>query len=293
MELIRKGKVKDVYSDKDSLIFKFSNRISVFDKIIPDEIPNKGESLCRTSYYWYKIVESIGIDTDLIELVNNSEMRVKKYNIFNKGSEFFINYMIPLEFITRYYVAGSLYDRIKSNTIDYHKLGFKNFPEYGEKLPDPYFEVTTKFEKFDRPLNFDEALEISGLKLHELYEIKELILKIDKRINSVESRGLIHADGKKEFALGLERKPVIIDTFGTLDEDRFWDKKDYDNQKITELSKEMVRQHYRETGYHDLLYRARENNETEPDITHLPDDLIKKISDLYKNMYEKITGLKW
>ncbi len=293
MELVRKGKVKDVYSENDSLIFKFSNRISVFDKIIPDEIPDKGESLCRTSYYWYKIVESININTDLIELINNSEMKVKKYNVFNKGSKFFINYMIPLEFITRYYVAGSLYDRMKSNIIDYHKLGFKNFPEYGDELPDPYFEVTTKYEKFDRPLNFDEALKISGLKLYELYEIKDLILKIDRRINDVKSRGLIHADGKKEFALGYKREPVIIDTFGTLDEDRFWDKKDYDNHKITELSKEMVRQYYRETGYHDLLYKARENNEKEPEITPLPEDLIIKISDLYKNMYEKITGLKW
>ena len=294
MELLRKGKVKDVYDDGDSLIFKFSDRISVFDKIIPSAIPHKGESLCRTSNYWYGVATSIGIDTDMIELISDSEMRVKKYRQLDHGYPFFSNFMVPLEFITRYYLAGSLFDRIKSGEIDYHSIGFKNMPEYGEKLPDPFFEVSTKFEKFDRYLNTGEALEISGLSLSELYDIREIIYRIDRRINSsVESRGLLHADGKKEFALGIERKPVIIDTFGTLDEDRFWDKNDYDNGQVNELSKEMVRQYYRESGYHKKLFDARDRHEKEPDITPLPENMVKTVSDMYIDMYEKITGLKW
>ncbi len=169
MDLIRKGKVKDVYDDGDKLVFKFSNRISVFDKIIPNEIPLKGESLCRTSTYWYKIVKDIGIETDFIQLKDKNEMIVKKYSIFHKGREYYSNYMIPLEFIARYYVAGTFYDRIKSGTIDYHDVGFKNMPEYGQEFPDPYFEMTTKFEKFDRSLNFGEAQKISGLEKSEIY----------------------------------------------------------------------------------------------------------------------------
>ncbi len=294
MELLRKGKVKDVYDDGETLIFKFSDRISVFDKIIPSAIPHKGESLCRTSSYWYNVASSIGVDTDLVGLISNSEMRVKKYRQLDHGYAFLSNFMVPLEFITRYYLAGSLFDRIKSGEIDYHSLGFKNMPVYGERLPDPFFEVSTKFEKFDRYLNVSEALEISGLKLSELYEIMEIIFKIDRRINSsVESRGLVHADGKKEFALGTGRNPVIIDTFGTLDEDRFWDKNDYDNGQINELSKEMVRQYYRESGYHKKLMDAREKHEKEPDIEPLPGNMVKTVSDLYIQMYEKITGLKW
>ncbi|AAT43938.1 phosphoribosylaminoimidazolesuccinocarboxamide synthase [Picrophilus oshimae] len=294
MEFVSSGKVKDIYNDNGNLVFKFSNRISVFDKIIPSEIPYKGEVLCRTAYYWYRLCEDLNIKTDLIGLKSNNEMVVKRYDVVNKGFNFKINYMIPIEFITRYYVAGSLYDRIKSKKIDYHDLGFKNEPEYGEKLPDPFFEMTTKREKTDRVLNTDEAMSISGMEKHEIYEMMELIFKIDRRINeSVESRGLIHVDGKKEFALGLKREPVVCDTFGTPDEDRFWDLKEYKKNNIMELSKEMVRQYYRETGYHERLYSARENHEKEPDIPPLNDEMIKRISNLYIDLYQKITGLKW
>ncbi len=106
----------------------------------------------------------------------------------------------------------------------------------------------------------------------ELNEIKEAILRVDRRINkSVSQRGLIHVDGKKEFAFGIGREPVLIDTFGTLDEDRWWDRKEYDEGgKIVELSKEFVRQYYRSTGYHSELYSAREKGLPEPEIPPLP-----------------------
>ena len=100
-------------------------------------------------------------------------------------------------------------------------------------------------------------------------------------------------DGKKELAFDAGREPVLVDTFGTLDEDRFWEKKDYDSGVIKDLSKESVRQYYRSIGYHDQLYSAREKNLPEPDIPPLPPDLVKKTSDLYREMYERITGEKW
>ncbi|MCK5625476.1 phosphoribosylaminoimidazolesuccinocarboxamide synthase, partial [Candidatus Bathyarchaeota archaeon] len=64
MRLIKSGKVKDVYAVNDKeLEFEFSNRISVFDKIIPSEIPNKGETLARTSAYWFELIQKLGIST--------------------------------------------------------------------------------------------------------------------------------------------------------------------------------------------------------------------------------------
>lgn len=296
MNLIRVGKVKDVYDDGNTLLFKFSDRISVFDKIIPNEIPEKSKSLCRTSAYWFtEIKRELNIESHFIENVDQKTMRVKKFRVEEKGgSKFWINYLIPLEFIMRYYAAGSLIDRMKSGKLKPSDVGMKNLPSPGEKLDEPYFEMTTKFEKTDRPLNRKEAMELGGISCEELDEIQEIILKIDRLIEKRASKGgLIHADGKKEFAIGTDRNPIVVDTFGTADEDRFWEKKDYENGKLIEVSKEMVRQYYRGIGYHTKLYEAREKNEAEPEIPPLPSDMINKVSDLYVSVYERLTGLKW
>ena len=122
----------------------------------------------------------------------------------------------------------------------------------------------------------------------------ENILKIDEKINNdVKKRGLIHVDGKKEFAFDPNRELMLIDTFGTADEDRFWDLEAYENSKFVELSKEYVRNFYRQSGYHKLLMDKRDNKEIEPDIPPLPEDFANKVSKLYINLFERITGEKF
>ncbi|MEM2822251.1 MAG: phosphoribosylaminoimidazolesuccinocarboxamide synthase [Candidatus Pacearchaeota archaeon] len=280
-KLLYKGKVKDVYDLNDKLKFKFSNRISVFDQIIPSEIKVKGEVLCRIAKFWFEKVEERKIcKTHYIpdDICKNNEMIVKKTKV------------IPLEFILRHYNAGSYYKR--------------NGGKYGEKLPEPVFEITTKFEKYDRLLTEDEALKISKLKKHDLEYIKETILKIDDLIHEeIDKRGLIHVDGKKEFGL-LNGEILLIDTFGTPDEDRFWDKNEYEKGNIVELSKEFVRKHYENLmfvcpkcnekfSYRDFLYAQREAKLQEPLIPPLPDEKVKEVENLYKTMYERITGMKF
>ncbi len=295
MKLLRKGKVKEVYDNGENLLFIFTDQISVFDKIIPSLIPDKGKSLARTSAHWFSIINKMGIENHFISLENGNRMTVRKFRILEgKITKNEKNYLIPLEFVMRHYVAGSLKDRIENGKTNYKELGFKNKPEYGEKLPEPLFEMTTKFEKTDRLLNEMEAMEIGGLTREDIERIKEIILKIDSSINSETlKRGLIHADGKKEFALDNERNPVVVDTFGTADEDRFWEKNDYDNGRIVEVSKEFVRQYYRSIGYYDALMKARNSGLSEPDIPALPDEMISKTSSLYRSLYERITGMKW
>ena len=102
--------------------------------------------------------------------------------------------------------------------------------------------------------------------------------------------------GKRLMAsvqIAVDRKLMVIDTFGTLDEDRWWDAEEYAKGNIVELSKEFVRQYYRETGYHKALYDAREKGEPEPDIPALPQEIIDRVSKLYVDMYERITGEKF
>ncbi|MCL4314771.1 MAG: phosphoribosylaminoimidazolesuccinocarboxamide synthase [Candidatus Thermoplasmatota archaeon] len=291
---IRTGKVKDVFDRGDTLLFRFSDRISVFDKIIPTLVKDKGLSLCRISSFWFKTLKERSISTHFIES-RGSEMTVKKFAVMERvNAAVYGNYLVPLEFVVRYYVAGSLFDKVKSGRISFTDLGFKNMPAYGEKLPDPFLEVTTKFEKFDRFLSIGEASSISGLHRYEIISILEECMKIDRIIEKqIENSGLIHADGKKEFALDRERSPVVVDTFGTPDEDRFWEKNEYENGNVVELSKEFVRQYYRNTGYHSKLYESREKNLKEPEIQPLPDEIAARVSELYRKMYERITGQKW
>jgi len=290
MNLWKVGKVKKVYDVSDSEFeFEFTDQISVFDKVIPTLIPRKGETLCRTSVFWFERANSI-VPTHFIAFIPPNRMRVKRVRILDHPSPADTTYLIPLEFIARYYVAGSLHDRLTSGSLDPQSVGLKTF-QYGDELPDPFVEVTTKLEKVDRLLTSEEALSLSGLSKEEYDEIVEIILKIDEDIaREVKKRGLIHVDGKKEFAMDENRQIMIIDTYGTADEDRFWDRRSYDGGDCVELSKEFVRSYYREIGYHDALYTARAEKREEPDIPPLPKELVTKTSNLYCDLFEKITG---
>ena len=226
-------------------------------------------------------------------------MRVKRFNIiedYDKIHEDTTNYLIPLEVICRHYMAGSLLDRVKKGKIRPEELGFPSdhVAKYGEKLPRPYLECTTKLEAHDRELDEAEAKDIAGLTDADYNGIMDTILKIDSIIcEEAAKRKLIHCDGKKEFGYDENRNLMLIDTFGTLDEDRWWDSDEYAAGNVVELSKEFVRQYYRETGYHAKLMEAREKGLPEPDIPALPQDIIDRVSRLYVDMYERITGEKF
>ncbi|MCX6653453.1 MAG: phosphoribosylaminoimidazolesuccinocarboxamide synthase [Methanomassiliicoccales archaeon] len=297
MKLIRTGKVKQVYEvDDKTLEFVFTDKISVFDKIIPTEIPFKGETLCRTAASWFQLLRKEGIRTHFRELVPPNRMRVKRVDVISDYSKLHCglsNYLIPMEFISRQYVAGSLFDRIKAGELDVEELGFRKGqePKYGQKLPRPFYEATTKLEKVDRPVSLEEGIKISGMTREEYERVIELVAKIDLLIASeVEDRMLIHVDGKKELAFDEKRRLMVVDTFGTSDEDRWWDEDEYANGHCLELSKEAVRQHYREIGYYDKLMKARKAKQPEPPIPPLPEEKVKEISDLYIEMFERITG---
>jgi phosphoribosylaminoimidazole-succinocarboxamide synthase len=308
MELINRGKVKDVYAlDEKELLFKFSNRISVFDQIIPSEIPRKGESLARASTFWFKKLEAEGIKTDFIELTKPDEMKVKRVQVihdYERMTPETTNFQVPLEVIIRHYCAGSFYRALQKGKKKPEDYGLDHMPEYGEKLPEPYFEVTTKFEPVDRKLSFDEAKEISSLSDEEMEKMKSICLRVDEMIQEeVGKRGLIHVDGKKEFAMDENRELMLIDTFGTADEDRWWDAEEYAKGNIVEISKEFVRKWYENDviyncpgregitfSYKDFLDQLRADDKPQVGIPPLSDEMVEKTAKLYSDLYQKITG---
>ena len=300
MRFLKSGKVKDVYEVSDSeLEFVFSDRISVFDKVIPSDVPFKGETLARTSAFWFEICRNLGIRTHYLRLMAPNRMRVKKVRVISDPEQLKLqngNYLIPLECIVRYYIYGSLWDRFIASDISSSMLKFpENYkPTLGEKLPSPFFEATTKLEKVDRNLTLSEAVKISNLRLDELDHVKDMAMAIDQEMDSrIAPRGLVHVDGKKEFALDEKRNLMVVDTFGTADEDRFWDAKELKEGRFVERSKEFVRQYYREIGYHEKLMKARREGAKEPPIPPLPKDMLESVSRVYVGLYEDLTGQRF
>jgi phosphoribosylaminoimidazole-succinocarboxamide synthase len=296
-KFLRRGKVKEVYEvSKTELEFRFTNDISVFDKHIPSEIPHKGETLARTAAHWFQLCGTLGIPHHFLALSGPTAMRVKRVQVVPDPKTLGAhpkNYLVPLEFIVRYYVAGSIWDRIKAGKVRAETLGFPAGKPlaYGEKLPEPYFEMTTKLEPVDRLLTPAEARELSGLDVRQVDRVKEMILKIDAAMETeITPRGLIHVDGKKEFAIDETGQLMVVDTFGTADEDRFWDRAAFERGRQVEFSKEFVRQHYRSTGYYDALNAARDAKAEEPPIPPLPPLLIDEVSRLYTTVFQRLTG---
>jgi phosphoribosylaminoimidazole-succinocarboxamide synthase len=289
--------VKEVYEiSPTELEFRFTDDISVFDKHIPSEIPHKGETLTRTASHWFELCGRLGISHHFLALSGPTSMRVKRVQVVPQPKTLGPrprNYLIPLELIVRYYVAGSMWDRVKSGKVRPEALGFPSGSavRYGQALPEPHFEVTTKLEPVDRLLGTDEALALACIDAKQLDALREIILKIDAAMaKEIGPRGLLHVDGKKEFAIGPDGGLMVVDTFGTADEDRFWDKGAYDRGKQVEFSKEFVRQHYRNSGYFDTLTKAREAGAPEPPIPALPPLLVDEVSRLYTTVYQRLTG---
>ncbi len=307
MRLINRGKVKDVYQlDENRLLFKFSDRISVFDQIIPSFIPRKGESLARESAFWFKKLKKLGIKTHFIDLPEPDQMIVKRVRVIHDYSKITpetTNYQIPLEVITRWYCAGSFYKALKTGAKKPEDVGLDHMPEYGEPLDEPYFEQTTKLEHVDRKLTREEAMRIASITEDELEKIRNICIEVDELIQKeVGKRGLIHVDGKKEFAMDEDRNIMLIDTFGTADEDRWWDAEEYNKGNIVEISKEFVRKWYEEEvlytcpvcsrsfSYKDFLDQLRRDGAPQVGIPPLSEEMVEKTRQLYVDLFERITG---
>ncbi len=316
------GSVKDLFvieepkEDKMGLAdFVFSDRYSVFDYgVMPDLIEHKGESLCLISAYFFEKLESCGIKTHYIGLVENGKvkrldeiseatnvMRVKlarvvkpekkngyDYSIFRKLKG---NFLIPLEVIYRNSIpkGSSLLRRVKEGKVKPEDFGLKEIKE-GMKLEKPIIDFSTKLEDIDRYLSYEEAKEISGLSDEEFERLKDIALKVDEIITSEVSKvSLENEDGKIEFALDEFRSIIVVDAVGTPDECRF----SYDG---FEVSKELLRSYYRKTEWYRKLKEVKGKpnwREMVGKPPRLSEDIRLLASKLYMALCNEITGKRF
>ncbi|RLJ05540.1 MAG: phosphoribosylaminoimidazolesuccinocarboxamide synthase [Candidatus Aenigmatarchaeota archaeon] len=277
-------------------VFEFTDDYSVFDfGKMPDRIQGKGESLCRIgSWNFQKIKEELGLKTHFKRFIEPNKMEINLVRKLVPGRDEInietTNYLIPLEIIFRNSLppGSSVFKALDSGELTPEDIGLETRPEPGQRLEKPFLDVTTKLEVSDRRLKWDEAQKISGLTDEELEEVKRLALRINEFITKrADAVGLEHADGKIELAIGPEREILVVDVFGTPDENRFL----YDGFHI---SKQVLRDFYRKTPWVEQLENAKKilPKSMWPKPENLPDELVSAVSNMYKAVCELWTGKK-
>jgi phosphoribosylaminoimidazole-succinocarboxamide synthase len=263
--------------------FHFSDRYSVFDwGEMPDRIAAKGAALCLMGAYCFELLERKGVKTHYRGLVGANGRAVKTkelkqpenimevslvnvykpktsvlngkvihdYSMYTNGSK---NCLIPLEIIYRNGLpeGSSVFRRLEQKKITFKDLGLDHYPKPGEQLAKPIFDVSTKLEETDRYVTWQEAQKMSGLTDQELADIKDVLLKADETITEMASKaGLKNEDGKIELAFDENRKLMVVDVVGTLDECRF-------TYGGVHVSKEIARQFYKKTSWYSDLEQAK------------------------------------
>ena len=271
MKFLTSGKVKDVYElDDENLLFKFSNRVSAYDVKFKDEIPRKGEVLCKFAEYWFK---KLDVPNHFVERKSDTEIIVKKMN------------MLPIECVVRGYFYGSIFSRWKNGKISLDK---DTPTELAARLSKPIFDPTTK-STHDISIDRDDAISKELVTNDEYDWLSEKSIKIYKKIATVaDESGFILADLKLEFGK-LNNEIILADSIGP-DEFRLWPKDTYTIGETQEAyDKQLLRDWLTENGYHKKFDDARSSGE-EPIAPSIPSDLISKITKRYVTAYESMTG---
>jgi phosphoribosylaminoimidazole-succinocarboxamide synthase len=273
LQLHSSGKVREIYEDGDELIMVASDRISAFDVVLPEPIPDKGKVLTQMSIFWFEttgqIVPNHLINEDVPEEVAGRAIRVKKLEMF------------PVECVVRGYLSGSGWKEYKE-AQSVCGIELPSGLRESDQLPEPIFTPATKAEigEHDENIDFDRAAEIVGSRplMEELRRIS-IELYEHARTHAFE-RGIILADTKFEFGSAPGAEIVLGDEVLTPDSSRFWPADDYEpGRGQASFDKQFVRDYLNEQGW-----------DHSPPAPALPPEVISGTTAKYREAYERITG---
>ena len=278
---LRSGKVREVFDLGDTLLFVVTDRLSAFDVILPDPIPNKGAVLNQISAFWFKRFDKIDnhfITADFDEFPKE----LKSFREQLAGRSMIVRKTKPLtvECVVRGYLAGSGWKEYQqSQSVCGIKLpaGLK----LASQLPEPIFTPSTKADEgHDENIDMKECRRILGDEIAN--RVKDLSLEIySKGRDHAAQRGIIVADTKFEFGT-IGNQLLLIDEVLTPDSSRFWPKDQYVvGQSPPSFDKQFVRD-YLETLDWDKT----------PPAPSLPREIIEKTSAKYVEAFERVTGEK-
>ena len=272
MKFLTSGKVKDLYeNDEETLLFKFSDRVSAYDVKFKENIPKKGEVLCKFAEFWFN---ELPVPNHFVKRHSDTEIIVKKMK------------MLPIECVVRGYFYGSLVSRWKKGEV---KIPEGTDTTLAAKLPEPIFDPTTKSEH-DIPIDKKTAIEMNLVTEEQYTWLEKTSIEIYKKMASIaDNVGFILADLKLEFGV-LDGKITLGDSIGP-DEYRLWPKESYEVGKIQEAyDKQLLRDWLTANGYQKKFDDARDAGE-EPIAPVIPEEIIAKMTQRYVTAYEKLTGL--
>jgi phosphoribosylaminoimidazole-succinocarboxamide synthase len=276
VELLHSGKVRDVYRDGDDIILVASDRMSVYDIILPTPVPDKGAILTALSLWWFEQLTDIVPNhvisaTDVPAEFAGRAIRCRSLR------------MVPVECVARGYLTGS-------GIRDYLSTGVVSGVELppglveADRLPEPIFTPSTKapMGEHDEPISFEQVIEVVGAPVAE--QLRDLTLDVYRRGSELAAeRGVLIADTKIELGWAADGSLVLGDEVLTPDSSRFWPAAGYAPGRVQpSFDKQFVRDWAVGTGW----------DKTEPG-PEVPAEIVDATRARYVEIYEILTGKSW
>jgi phosphoribosylaminoimidazole-succinocarboxamide synthase len=279
--LVGRGKVRDVYRVKDKLLIVSTDRLSAFDVVLPDPIPDKGKVLNKLSLFWMDRTREIVPNHLITAAVDEYPDECREFSELLEGRSVLVQKAetFPVECVARGYIIGSGWKDYQS-TGSLCGMPMPPGLKQAERLPEPIFTPSTKAEigDHDENISFDRVVNLVGSETAQWLRDKTIELYLHGS-RWAEQRGIIIADTKFEFGL-VDGVPTLIDEVLTPDSSRFWPMDEYrPGISPPSLDKQFVR---------DYLEGLDWNKK--PPAPTLPADIISKTRAKYVDIYQILTG---
>ena len=276
-----RGKVRDIYDLGNQLLIVATDRISAFDVIMPNPIPDKGKILTQLSKFWFDLTKGIVPNHLISTEVNDFPKECQPYQEILKGRSMFVAKAeaLPVECVVRGYLSGSGWEEYqKGGEVCGIRLP-KGLVE-SSRLDQPIFTPATKAEVglHDENITFEKVEKVVGKDVAQ--RLRSFSLAIyQKARDFAEAKGILIADTKMEFGM-KDGNLILIDELLTPDSSRFWPKDEYaPGGPQKSFDKQFLR---------DYLLSIKWNKT--PPAPELPEDVIQKTQQKYREAYEKLVG---
>lgn len=280
LKFLRRGKVRDIYDLGERLLIVATDRLSAFDVVMPQPIPDKGRVLTQISNFWFEIMKEIIPHHVILSDAGTFPPECRPYRNELDGRSIIVRKSnpLPVECIVRGYLSGSGWNEYRKTQA---VCGIPLPPGLKEsaKLPRPIFTPSTKADVgHDENISFERAASLVGTDVAE--NVREIAIAIYERASRLaEEKGIIIADTKMEFGFDGGRL-ILIDELLTPDSSRFWPMAGYAEGRAQDsFDKQYVR---------DYLLSIHFNKQ--PPGPELPPEVIRKTSELYREALKMLTG---